>query len=202
MQGCTTKSSKSTFAPLAYATRPWKRIHIYYAEKKGRYYLIVVASYSKWLEVFSTTSMTAGKTIDRLRSLIARCRLPEILVSDNGGQFISKEFSNFLKTIGIRHFKIPPYHATTSGQGERNVQTLKQRLTKHMLEDNNLSEEYCLANFLLSYHTTPISTTGPSLAELLMTRALRARFSLLKPHISIEHFRKVTQSWLEICVVE
>ena len=53
-------------------------------------------SYSKWLEVFSMNSMTAGKTIERLRSLFARYGLPDILVSDNGGQSTSEEFSKFL----------------------------------------------------------------------------------------------------------
>ena len=159
---------KAPLHPWSYATRPWERIHIDYAEKKGRYYLIVVDSYSKWLEVFSMNSMTARKTIERLRSLFARYRLPEILVSDNGGQFTSEEFSKFLKKNGIRHRKIPPYHAATNGQAEHYVQTLKQRLTKHMLEDNKLSEEHCLANFLLCYHTTPNSTTGQSPAELMM----------------------------------
>jgi len=153
---------KAPLHPWSYATRPWERIHIDYAEKKGRYYLIVVDSYSKWLEVFSMNSMTAGKTIERLRSLFARYGLPEILVSDNGGQFTSEEFSKFIQKNGIRHRKIPPYHAATNGQAERYVQTLKQRLTKHMLEDNKLSEEHCLANFLLSYRTTPNSTTGQS----------------------------------------
>ena len=92
---------KAPLHPWSYATRPWERIHIDYAEKKGRYYLIVVDSYSKWLEVFSMNSMTAGKTIERLRSLFARYGLPEILVSDNGGQFTSEEFSKFLKKNGI-----------------------------------------------------------------------------------------------------
>ena len=53
-----------------------------------------------------------------------------------------------------------------------------------MLEDNKLSEEHCLANFFLGYRTTPNSTTGQSPAELLMKRALRTQFSLLKLHMS------------------
>ena len=143
-----------------------------------------VDSYSKWLEVLSMNSMTAGKTIERLRSLIARYRLPEILVSDNKGQFISEEFCKFLKKNDIRHRKVPPYHDATNGQAERYVQTLKQRLAKHMLEDNKFCEERCLANFLLSYRTTLNSTTGQSLVELMIKRALHTRYSLLKTHMS------------------
>ena len=179
------KPPNAPMHPWSYTARPWKRIQADYAEKNGCYYLIVVDSYSKWLEVFSMNSMTAGKTIDRLLSLIARYGLPEILVSDNGGKFVSEEFSNFLKTNGIQHLKIPPYHAaTTNGQAERHVQTSKQRLPNHMLENDKSSEEHCLANFLLSYHTTPNSKTGKSPAESMMKQSVHTRFSLLKPHMS------------------
>ena len=95
------ESPKAPLHPWSYATRPWEHIHIDYAEKKGRYYLIVVDSYSKWLEVLSMKSMTAGKTIERLHSLFARYGLPKILLSENGGQFTSEEFSKFLTKNGI-----------------------------------------------------------------------------------------------------
>ena len=71
-------------------------------------------------------SMTTGKTIERLRSLFSRYGLPEIFVSDNGGQFVSEEFSKFLRKNGILHHKIPHYHATTNGQAERYVQHLNK----------------------------------------------------------------------------
>ena len=160
---------KAPLYPWSYAIRPWERIYNDYAEKKCRFYLIVVDSW---------------KTIERLRLLIARYELPEILVSDNGEQFSVEEFNNFLKTNGIWNLTIPPFHATTNGQAECYVQILKQRLAKHMLEDSKLSEEHCLANFLLSSRTTPNSTTGQSPAELMIKWALRTRFSLLKPHMS------------------
>ena len=117
-------------------------------------------SYSKWLEAFSINSMTAGKTIEPMHLLFARYGLPEILVSDNGGKFTSAEFNKFLEKNGIRDRKIPPYHAATKGQAERYVQALKQRLTKHMLEDNKLSEEHCLASFLLATAPHPTQQGG------------------------------------------
>ena len=41
-----------------------------------------------------------------------------------------------------------------------------------------------LADFLLRYRTTPHSTTGAAPAELLMTRRLRMRLSLVKPDLA------------------
>lgn len=51
-----------------------------------------------------------------------------ILISDNGPQFVSTEFENFLKMNGIRHTCSAPYHPQTNGEAEHFVQTLKQSL--------------------------------------------------------------------------
>ena len=47
--------------PWSYAQSPWQRIHVDYVEKNGRHYLLVVGSFSKWLEVFPMTSCTSSK---------------------------------------------------------------------------------------------------------------------------------------------
>ena len=51
--------------------------------------------------------------------------LPEEVVSDNGPQFVSHEFSNFMKMNGIKHTLTPPYHPASNGAAERSVQILK-----------------------------------------------------------------------------
>ena len=57
---------------------PWQHIHVDYAKKNGRNYLLVVDNFSKWLEVFPMTSCTSSKTIEHLRLLFAQFGLPEI----------------------------------------------------------------------------------------------------------------------------
>ena len=89
-------------------TRPWQRIHIDYAEKNKTYFLVVADSHSKWLEVIVTTSMTAARTIEALRTLFARFGLPEEVVSDNAPTFKSEEFETFLKQNGVKHILTPP----------------------------------------------------------------------------------------------
>ena len=64
----------------------------------GHMFLIVVDAYSKWLEVKMMTSTTTPKTIGCLRELFASYDCPELLVSDNGPQFSSAEFSSFLSS--------------------------------------------------------------------------------------------------------
>ncbi|PIK35624.1 hypothetical protein BSL78_26320 [Apostichopus japonicus] len=105
-----------------WATQPWQRVHIDYAEVKGQNFLLVVDSHSKWLEVLPMNTTTSTATINVLRTLFARYGLPIQLVSDNGPQFRSGEFQNFLKSNGVDHTRTPPYHPATIGLAERNVQ--------------------------------------------------------------------------------
>ena len=75
----------------------WKRIHIDYCDLFGHMWLIIVCSYSKWVEVIKMNSTTSKKTIEELRKLFSQFGLPLVIVSDNGPQFVSKEFENFIR---------------------------------------------------------------------------------------------------------
>ena len=114
-------------------------------------FLILVDAHSKWIEVHITTSTTSSVTIE-----IATFGIPETLVTDNGSNFTSVEFENFLKLNGIHHIKTALYHPTSNGLMERAVQTFKSGMRK--LTDGIL--ETRVARFLFNYHITPQTTTG------------------------------------------
>ena len=56
-----------------------------------------------------------------------------------------------------------------------------QVLKKCLKLASRLSVDHQLANLLLSYWSTPHSTTGVPPAELFLKRQLRTRLTLLKP---------------------
>ena len=93
---------------------------------------------------------------------------PEEVISDNGAQLASEEFSQFLKQNGIKFTRVPPYHPASNGAAERSVQTAKTVLTKQVLDGkaNSLSLKHRLANFLILNRSTPHTITGQSPAEL------------------------------------
>lgn len=112
--------------PWIWPSQPWKRIHVDFAGPFiGGSYLIVVDAHSKWPEVEHMSSTTAVKTIQVLRQMFARYGIPEQLVSDNGPQFVSEEFSQFMKQNGVKHIKCSPYHPSSNGQVEHFVRTFK-----------------------------------------------------------------------------
>ena len=47
-------------------------------------------------------STTVEHTMDALRTVFAKCGLPEQLVSDDGPQFTSEAFAIFMKANGIK----------------------------------------------------------------------------------------------------
>ena len=65
--------------------------------------------YSKWQKVALCGSATLAAVIAFLTDLFDRFGLVEEVVTDNGVQFTSTEFSDFLQSMGIRHSRTALY---------------------------------------------------------------------------------------------
>ena len=166
--------------PWQWPTRPWSRLHIDYAGPlEGKMFLIVIDAHSKWIEVFPMTSATALTTVQHLRQLFSRFGIPDSIVSDNGSQFVAKEFQEFCKANGIQHIRVAPYHPSSNGLAERAVQVFKQGMKK--VSNGTILDR--ISRFLFQYRITPHTTTGLPPCEMLMGRKLRSRLDLLKPDV-------------------
>lgn len=176
--------------PWEWPGLPWSRIHIDYAGPyKGEMFLVVIDAYSKWLDVHRMSSTTSGATIEKLREIFAIHGLPAVLVSDNGSNFTSAEFEEFMKKNGIRHIRVAPYHPASNGLAERAVRIFKEGFEK--MEKGSVQTR--LSRFLLSYRTTPHSTTGVPPAELLMKRKLHTQLNRMVPDLAARVRNKQTQ---------
>ena len=144
--------------PWAWPSRPWQRVHIDFAGPfRNKNFLIVVDAHSKWPEVIPMATTTSTATIRELRRLFASYGLPEQLVSDIGPQLVSDEFQEFLKMNRIKHLRSAPYHPSSNGLAERFVGTFKRALRASEFSFLTLHQQ--LMNFLLTYRTTPHTST-------------------------------------------
>ena len=173
------KPAHTTLHPWTWPTR----LHIDFTGPfLSKSFLIIVDAHSKWPEVIPMMTTTAEKTITELTRVFSTHGLPEWLVSDNGAQFTSDVFQQFLKENGIKQVRSAPHHPSTNGEAERFVQTFKNSMKA--AKNDSGSFETRLARFLLVYRSTPNTTTGESLAELLFHRQIRIRLSLITPNVS------------------
>ncbi|XP_031747556.1 uncharacterized protein K02A2.6-like [Xenopus tropicalis] len=177
--------------PWEITKKPWSRLHIDFAGPfQGKNFLVVVDSFSKWLEVILVSSQTSAVTISALRHLFATHGIPDVIVSDNGTAFTSEEFKTFTNNNLIRAVTIAPRRPQGNGQAERMVQTAKDALRR--ITNGDWSTR--LARFLIAQHVTPCPTTGVSPAELLMGRRLKTCLDRLNPDLTDDVERKQQQS--------
>ena len=98
---CQEQKENPPVAPLhswAWPRPPWKRVHVDFAGLfLDKMFLILLDTHSKWTEVVPMSSTTALQTIEALQIIFSKYDLPEQLVSDNGPQFSSDEFAQFMR---------------------------------------------------------------------------------------------------------
>ena len=136
-------------------------------------FLVVIDAYPKWLEAHLINSTTSHATIEKLRDIFAMHGLPITVVSDNGPNFTSHEFQQFLEGNGIKHVTVSPYHPASNGQ------VFKVGIEK--MEEGTMRTK--LSRFLLKYRITPHTTNGVAPAELLMKRRLRTHLDQIQSRV-------------------
>ena len=167
--------------PWDFPMKPWQRLHLDYAGPfKGKMWLILIDAYSKWPEVHVMTEITSKATIKQLRQIFAVQGLPEHIITDNGPQFVSKEFEVFCQLRGIQHTTTAPYHPRSNGEAERLVETFKLGINKANPKTATQLED-AVVDFLAKYRSTPHTLTNCSPAEMLNKRRLRTTLDLLHP---------------------
>ena len=159
---------KEPLLPSSFPERPWERIGTDLFQFKNAMYLIVTDYYSRWIEIKKLKDQTSLAVIAVLKELFAQHGIPDLVVSDNGPQYSSEQFSKFAATYGFVHTTSSPHYPQANGEAERAVRTVKALLKKN-------SDPYLA---LLTYRSTPLQN-GQSPSELLMGRRLRTQLPVL-----------------------
>ena len=143
---------------------------------QGKMFLIIVDSFSKWLEIITVNNTSS--TIKALQQCFTIHGYSQVIISDNGSFFTSEEFTFFVKINGIKHIKSAPYQPATNGCAERAVRTFKTTMKK-LKDIESMSDRLQMS--LFQYGITPQSIAGKSPAELFMSRKINNRLDIIKP---------------------
>ena len=110
-----------------------------------------------------------------MKLFFSRHGIPYELVSDNGPNYASQEFTEFTLAYGFKHTTTRPRYPQSGGLHEKAVQTVKSMLKK--VEESG--EDVYLA--LLDYRNTPMDGVSP--AQALMNRQLKSTIPTTPEHL-------------------
>ena len=166
---CQDRLPRQQSEPLIQKTRPdrpFQEISMDFASYGGKEFLIIVDCKTDWPEVVHMGNNTQSfKLINVMTDFFCRTSIPDVIWSDNGTQFTSHAFQEFLKKWGIRHKTSSPHYPQSNGKAEATVKSMKKLISaswKGRSLDNN---KLCKA--LLQYRNTPCGRDAKSPAQKL-----------------------------------
>ena len=135
--------------------------------------------FSDFFELDHLQSTTSTSVIKKLKAHFARHGIPEQLVTDNGPQFVSRDFLQFVKEWDFEHFTNSLRHSQANGKAESAVKEVKRIIMKC----KKAGSDTFLA--LLDHRNTPPASVQISPAQRLFSRRTRSLLplsvELLKP---------------------
>ena len=163
------------------------------SEEKHRYILTIVDVATRFPEAIPLRSIDSVSVAEALFTVFSRLGFPVEVLSDNGSQFTSDMFREFLKFLQIKAVHSSPYHAQSNGIVERFHGTLKPMLKKTVLDHPRLWHRY-LPALLFACRELKNESTGFSPFELLFGRKARGPIDFLADSLTDTDSQSVSRS--------
>ena len=109
---------------------PWQKVATDLFHWKTSTYLLLVDYYSRYIEISKLNGQSSSEVISHTKSIFARHRVPQEVVSDNGPSYSSLEYKQFAAKYGFTHTTSSPRYPQSNGEAERAVKTVKSFLKK------------------------------------------------------------------------
>ena len=158
----TRRNHAEPMIPFRLPKRPWQKVGTDLFHWKGQEFVLVADYFSRYCEIGVLHKSTSQEVINHLKAIFTHHGIPETIVSDNGAQYSSGEFSKFAHEWGFTQIKSSPNYPQSKSEAERMVQTMKNLPTK-------AKDPY---KAMLASRATPLEN-GYSPAGLSMGRRLR-----------------------------
>ena len=181
---CSVATPESKREPLQMSplpAAPWKELSVDFAELHNKEYLLLITDdYSRYPVVEIVKSTSAMTVIPKLDKVFSEFGVPDIVRSDNGPPFNSKDFASFAEDLGFKHRKVTTKWARANGEVERFERTVKKVVKTAKLGHKNYKQE--LNRLLRNYRATPHSTTRVAPATALFGRPMKTKLpEILSP---------------------
>lgn len=128
--------------------------------------------FTKWTEIRPLRTATTRNVLKALKEcIIMRYGAPEVLLSDNGRQFTSKQFTEEMEKYGITHRLTAPY-SPHENPTERVNRTLETMISAYITSNHKKWDEH-LPELNFAINTSKQETTKYTPAFLMFGRELR-----------------------------
>lgn len=131
--------------------------NLYKTNKGNRYILIVVDIFTRYCYAEPLTNKNSDTVLNAFKVICNKKSnsYPDILISDNGSEFISNIFQKYLKDHQIIHKTFPPGTHTTLGIIDRLCKTIKNNIFKYFTENETTTYIDVLDDIIQTYNLTP-----------------------------------------------
>jgi transposase InsO family protein len=161
---------QETYRTDVCATRPFEDVSADLFTTEGHHYLVYVDRFSGWPLVYSWRRDPDTSQVVRAITGFFTFGVPVRIRTDNGPQFKSSEFADFLKEWHIRYDPSTPHYPQSNGHAEAGVGSMKSLITKLHARGDIRSEPFMRA--YITYLNTP-KEHGRSPAQLVFGRPTR-----------------------------
>jgi hypothetical protein len=156
--------------------RPWQFVSQDIAVFESGNYLVTVDHYSDFIELDELPDTLANTIARKTEAHIARYGAFDVLLTDNGPQFIASEFEGLCNRYSIQHVTSSPYWPQGNGKAESAVKAIKLMMKKSGV--SNINEA------LLIHRNTPPPGHDFSPAQRCMGRRTRIPMPMSHAHLS------------------
>lgn len=185
------KKTKEPMVERMMPTRAWQHLATDILDYQGVNYLVVVDTYSKWLEVLKLKDKKSKEIVLHLTELFARFGVPDIVYADNN-PFNSEECRAFATEMSFQFVFSSPNYPQSNGQAEKAVHVAKSIIKK------SLEGKTSIPLGLLNYRNMEIRGLDATPSQLLFSRRQKTTLPIheqnLQPEIQENIHEKLLQN--------
>ena len=160
--------------PLASPEFPFQMLAADFCDIKGKSWLVIADRFSGWLSVhYFQKDPTTSDLIKTLKEYFSTFGVCEHFSSDEGPQFRSAQFREFLKTWGVTQHRVSSaYHPHSNLRAETAVKSSKRIILDNTKSDGSPIVDK-LIRAIMNHRNTPDSEYNLSPAQLVFGRPIR-----------------------------
>ena len=128
--------------------------------RKNKYLLVIVDSFSKWMEAFPMQTQEANEIADILFSQVfTRFGAPVELCSDRGKAFMGKLVAALCALFDVKKVNTSSYHPQCDGLCERHIGSISQAIRTSIKTDQS-NWDTLLPGILMAHRATPATQSS------------------------------------------